>query len=642
MDRTDGGQMAIRVEPFVGPLTTAWGERAGAAALATALLPPESALPVPSASDRGVWDDADPATLAALDAPADAGTAWPATTATSVARLFRDGDRDDHEQRVFARQHRLARAAVLAAARPGDDRLDEVADGVLLLCEQTSWCWPAHDRFAAHRGDVLPDVDAPFLDLGAAEVAAELAWIDHLLGESLDRRWPGLRRRIRQEVDRRVLRPFEERDDWHWIGLDGDVHNWNPWIHGNLLVASLALVDDHTRRAELVAAIVTGLDRYVAALPVDGAIDEGYAYWWNGACRALEALDLLRHATAGSLDATGIDRLRETVAFPHRMHLGAGWYLNVADGQARPPATPPWHALHRAARAVHDGDAVRHAAAHRVPGTPVADETAGLGRLLRALTDPDWVTAAPATSPLPRDVWLPSVQVLLARPRAGATAGLTLAVKGGHNDEHHNHNDVGSFVVALDGVPVLVDAGRPTYTRQTFSPARYDIWTMQSAWHNVPEVADVGQPASRRAAARDVAATVGRTGSALHLDLAAAYPDSGALEWHRTAGLDRITGTVTVDDRWLLDGTRDAPSRVRLLMAGRVIRAEDGLRVEALDGAGTVRLRWSGDVDHVDLDERALDDPMLTDVWGTVLTRLTLTLAAGTAGAVRVTVEPTA
>lgn len=634
--------MAIRNKPFVGPLATAWGERATTEALLAALQPPAGALPVPSATDRSAWDGADPATVAALAvrADADAGTPWPATTAASVARVFRDGDRDDHEQRVFARQHRLARAAVLAAARPDEVWIDQVAEGVMVLCEQSSWCWPAHDRFAADRGDVVPDVTAPFLDLGAAEVAAELAWVDHLLGASLDHRWPGLRRRLRHEVDRRVLRPFEERDDWHWIGLDGDVHNWNPWIHGNLLVAVLALVTDPRRRAELVTSIVTGIDRYVASLPEDGAIDEGYAYWWNGACRALEALDVLRYATRGSLDASRIDRLRQTVAFPHRMHLGGRWYLNVADGQARTPATPPWHALHRAARSFHDDDAARHAAVHRVPGSPVADESSGLGRLLQALTDQDWLTATPTASPLPRDVWLPSVQVLVARRSAGASGGLTLTVKGGHNDEHHNHNDVGSFVVARDGVPVIVDAGRPTYTRQTFSSARYDIWTMQSAWHNVPEVGGVEQPASRAAAARDVAVTVADTGSALRLDLAPAYPGSGAQEWIRTAALDRRTGTVTIDDRWLTGDDPCAPSRVRLLLAGQVTPVPDGIRVQPLDGAGTVELRWSGDVTHVHLDERHLDDPLLTEVWGPLLTRLTLTLAMASTGAVRVTVRP--
>lgn len=107
-----------------------------------------------------------------------------------------------------------------------------------------------------------------------------MAWIDHLLGAQLDERYPGLRDRIRREATARVIDPFLMRRDWHWIGLDGDVHNWNPWIHGNVLVAALRLLaPEDPRRVDTVALCIEGLDRYVASLPEDGAIDEGYAYW---------------------------------------------------------------------------------------------------------------------------------------------------------------------------------------------------------------------------------------------------------------------------------------------------------------------------------------------------------------------------
>jgi hypothetical protein len=644
--------------PFRGPLAAAWGGRAAADALLRTLRPAAAALPVPPATDRTTWDAVDPATVAALTATGDPerGIPWPVTTASTAARLYRDGDRDQHEQRVFARQHRLTRAAVLAAVTPDDAHLDEVADGVLTLCEQTSWCWPAHDRTTAARGDVLPDVTEPFLDLGAGEVAGRLAWVDHLLGAALDARWPGLRRRIRHEVDLRVLRPFETRHDWHWIGLDGDVHNWNPWIHGNVLLAALALLDDPDdaeRRARLVARAVTGLDRYVAVLPADGAIDEGYSYWWNGACRALEALDLLRHATDGDLDATSIAALAATVAFPHRMHLGGDWYVNVADGQARPGVDQPWAALHRAARAYGDPQAAAHAAARHRPGAPLAAEDHGLGRLLLALTDPAWAAAAGAdprpADPLPREVWLPSVQVAVARTEDGSSRGLTLAAKGGHDDEHHNHCDVGSFVVAVHGVPVLVDAGRPTYTRQTFSDDRYAIWTMRSDWHNVPQVRGTDQPPSREAAARGVHHRAGAGSSALDLDLTAAYPRDDLRSWRRTAALDRSTGRVTVRDAWSFTGPApdDAPPSVlHLLLAGEVgevggVGGADGddVLVRAVAGGGRVRVRWQGPVTAVRAEVRPLDDPMLTEVWGDRLTRLTLVLADDLDGAVTVTVE---
>jgi hypothetical protein len=606
------------------------------------LVPAARALPVPTAGDRGVWsrERLDRPTLEHLEtkARADLATPWPVLRAWDWARYSRDGDRDGYEQMVFARQSRLTRAAVLAAVTLEDAWLDEVADGVLLLCEQSSWCWPAHDDAFARRGEVLPAVTDPYLDLGAGEVAAQLAWLDHLLGARLDARVPGLRTRIRYEVERRVLTPFAERTDWHWLGLDGDVHNWNPWIHGNVLVTALRLADgDPARRADLVDRVLAGLDRYAASIPADGAIDEGYAYWWNGACRLLEALEVLRHATGeGPLSEGPLseESLRATVAFPHRMHLGGPWYLNHADGPARPSPHQPWAALHRAARAVGDDEAAAHAAAHRRAGEPVAHEDLGLGRMLRALTDPAWVTASPARSPLPRDVWLPSTQVLLARPVSGAVTGLTLAVKGGHNGEHHNHNDVGSFVVARRGVPVLADPGRPTYTAQTFGPDRYALWPMQSAWHNTPTVRGAGQAPGRTYAARDVTAAISPEGSALSLDLAGAYPGDVVHRWLRVCRLDRTTGTVTVQDNWELTPTGpDGPTLLHLIVAGEV-RAEAG-RAET----DQVSVTWEPAA-AVRTTVRKLDDPMLRDVWGDRLTRLDIDLTPqGTTGTLQLTVK---
>ena len=588
------------------------------------LAPVGSALPVPTAEVRSVWEAIDEPTLAPVAARAeqDLREPWPAPGARDYAGYHRDGNRDAYEQLIFALQARLSRAAVMAAVTRSDDWTDEVADGVTLLCEQSSWCWPAHDDVRRRHGAIVPAVDEPYLDLGAGEAVAQLAWIDHLLGDSLDLRWPGLRTRIRSEARRRVLEPFVRKRDWHWLGLDGDVHNWNPWIHGNVLVAALQLADPRTERAQIVRLAIEGLDRYVGALPADGAVDEGYLYWWNGACRALEALDMLEHATGGAVTAAAVPALRATVGFPVAMHLGGAWYVNVADGQARPPYRQAWHALHRAARRVDDRVAVQHASSYRLPGAPAADEWDGLGRLLRAVTDPDWIGATPTPPPFARDVWLESIQLLVARQAADSSAGLTLSVKGGHNGEHHNHNDVGSFVVALNGVPVVVDAGRPTYTAQTFGPDRYSIWTMQSAWHCTPQIGDSQQGVGQEYRARDVAVEVTAAESRLVLDLAAAYPGQDAGRWWRTARLDRTTGRVLVTDDWQLAGSVDE-SFVHLLLAGDVTASAGSVVVRALDGAGSLALTWNPPTSAV-VTERALGDPVLSDVWGSHLTRISI------------------
>jgi hypothetical protein len=601
-----------------GPLATAWGTNVEPPALAAVLRP----------GDR----------LADVTARAHAerGTPWPQPTASRYARFFRagDGNRTDYETPVFDHQDRLTRAALTALVHPGDEWLDEVADGVQLLCERSTWCWSAHEEHHRTRGAVLPDPDIPYLDLGAASAAAQLAWLDHALGDRLDARWPGLRARVRREVRVRVLDPFTTRKDWHWLGLDGDVHNWCPWICGNVLVTALRLAEDGADRAGIVAEAVHAVDRYLAALPPDGSIDEGYEYWWNGACRALEALDVLEHATGGALSAADVPVVRETVRFPHRMHLGGPWYVNLADARAQPPAGQPWHVPQRWADRIGDRDAGGHAAGRRTSAIP---DTAELGRALRDLATP---LSPEAAEPLVASVWLPGTQVGLARPAAGSNAGPTLVVKGGHNGEHHNHNDVGSVIVAVDGVPVVVDAGRPTYTAQTFGPDRYDIWTMQSSWHNVPEVRGTAQGTGRAHHARDVTAEDTPDRFRVRMDLAPAYPVPALRSWWRTATLDRAGQRVAVEDEWDFAEPGGAPSTLHYLLAGHVTADAPGrLVVRPRGGARATLLAWDPGLATADLTVRALDDPLLTSVWGTELTRLELRLPDTARGGLVITVE---
>ncbi|MER6794735.1 heparinase, partial [Amycolatopsis mediterranei] len=288
----------------------------------------------PDVRDRAVWDAADGTELLA-EARALLARPAPVLTATAWARTFRDGVRTEYEDAARELRERvttLVLAAVLAPPEEGSF-LDGAIDGLVALAEATTWCWAPHDRHAAARGEVVADPDDPFLDLGAAEVASLFAWTDHVLGPRFDVRAPGLRKRLRREAELRVLTPFERIRDWHWLGLDGDAHNWNPWIHSAVLTAALLLVDDEERRRRLVRLVVEGLDHYVAVLPDDGGIDEGVAYWWHGACRLLECLDLLADATG--VDARELPVLAPLIRFPHRMHLGGDAYVNAGDAPAR-------------------------------------------------------------------------------------------------------------------------------------------------------------------------------------------------------------------------------------------------------------------------------------------------------------------
>ncbi|MGJ3191988.1 heparinase [Paenarthrobacter sp. FR1] len=639
------------------PLSTAWGDKAQASTLTDSLRGSRDRLTVRPASDAG-WRRTAARPLCALrtQAEEEKGHPWPQPLVSHYARYFRDGNRTEYEGLVAGRQQRLTRAVVMAALaeRDQEDWLDEVVDGAYLLCEQSSWSWAAHDDVFTRSAHVVPDRTHPYVDLGAGEVAAQLAWLDLLLGDALEERAPGLRKRLREEAHQRVIRPFLDRLDWHWLGLNGDVHNWNPWIHSNIIVAALLLVDDPEVQAQTIARCIEGLDRFLDSIPADGAIDEGFAYWWNGAGRALEGLALLEEATGGELNAD-LPVIRAMVAFPHRMHLGHRWFLNVADGPARAHEGLPWNMLHRWAVRLGDSEAAAHAATF-MDAEPDPDSRSGLGRVLTSLTQASSSTARsePSKRVQLRPGWgtyLSSVQIMVARQTPGSTNGLTLAAKGGHNGEHHNHRDVGSVVVAVEGVPLLVDAGQPTYTAQTFGPDRYQIRAMQSAWHSVPAPFGLEQGTGPGFTAVVLQEPTPEEPT-LALGLGDAYGLGHPEQWIRTSLLNREPGSVVIDDRWNLpapppEGTPDVD--ITYLVAGTVSIGQDATAAITSAGSPTVsspvglRLRWKPTTAVVLVDEWHLDDPLLSDIWGDKLTRLRFRMPAENraSGAFTLTVEAT-
>ena len=639
----------VQATEFRGPLFAQWGSAMREPALQSTLglVDPEALrarVGIPPIEHRDAWAAVDPITIERIRAAADAdrGQLWPDALGSLFARYVRDGDRATYERAVSDRQERLSRAVIAAAATDAPEWIDEAADGAVVLCEQSTWSLPAHDDAHARRGFVLPDAASPYLDLVAGEIVAQLAVADRILGARWAQSWPGLRERIRHEAELRVFTPFETRDDLWWLGYWRDVNNWNPWILGNVLLAATLLLDDTARVARLYARALESLDRYVAQLPADGAIDEGVAYWWNGAGRMLELLDLVARVTGGALDAAAIPVVAETLRFPMRMHLGGDWYVNVADGRARLPGHEPWQLPFRWGGLIGDARVVDWARAARRPGESVADVAGGLPRLVRALADPGWRDAEPGTAALPAAVWLGSVQVFVRRSTAGSATGLALAAKGGTNDENHNHKDLGSFIVASGGRPLLVDVGKPTYTAETFSAQRYRIRAMQSGWHSAPAPLGLEQGEGPDFAAQVIAAPQGEPGTApsessaeLELELARAYPLAEGDSWRRTfrfasageTGAERIE----VIDRWRLN--EDGPSRVHLIAAGSVALDGDAVEVAA-DGH---RIRITADAVPV-LETWELDDPELIAVWGPRLTRLVYALA-GRSGTFTTTIE---
>ncbi len=158
---------------------------------------------------------------------------------------------------------------------------------------------------------------------------------------------------------------------------------------------------------------------------------------------------------------------------------------------------------------------------------------------------PDGRGTRPAC-PLPVRSVFPQSQVYLMRP-GGGKGGIALGVKGGHNAELHNHNDVGSYAISLGGEVLCGDVGGELYSRRTFSSRRYESEVLNSFGHPVPRPG-VLQGLGRRYAARLIRTEFRPNRDTVVFDLTGAYPSKMLKRLHRKFIYDRAAQAVTIRD----------------------------------------------------------------------------------------------
>lgn len=598
-----------------------FAERYPADQIASALLDHASYRPFPTADDHPQWD-ALPADLrqAALASAEDLrGMDWPPLPASLYLDFSRTGDRRRYEGPYFGRRRSLGSLVIAECIEAQGRFLDDILNGIWAICEESSWCIPAHNW---PRG--LPDATNPIIDLFAAETGGLLAWTHYLLRPHLDALDERILPRLRAEVTARILDPFLARRDFGWMGFNEGVslNNWSPWCTSTCLASSLLLEPDEARRAETVAKSLGILDRWLAGYHPDGGCDEGPSYWTVAGAALLDCLELLRTASDGAIDVYDDPLIGEIGRYIHRVHISGRYFVDFADSPAR--VHLPAALVYRYGRRIDDPDMIALARYCYQQSGPASLLGGSLLRLLPALFDSDGIDT-PDDPPLERDVWLDGTQIMAARETGGSDRGFYLAAKGGHNDECHNHNDVGQFIVYCDGRPVLIDAGVGTYTAQTFSDQRYDIWTMQSAYHNLPTVNDVQQQPGRDFAAVGVSYQADDASAQLSLDIAPAYPPSaGILSWQRTCRFFRGTRSrVEVTDDFSLAAPTQAIALSLMTPCRPVLEGPGAVLLQTDDRP--VRLTFDGAALSALVEEIPLDDDSLRSSWGDTLYRIVLT-----------------
>ena len=535
------------------------------------------------------------------------GNSWTVLPWTVFAENKINGNRVNYEGICFEKRRQLA-AIVMAEVMEGNGRfLNDIINGLGSFCEETWWGIPAH------YGKRIPLTDTQEVDLFNAETASLIAWTRYMLQPQLDTFSPDLCQRIDREIERRILKPALQNNYW-WktAGM-----NWNPWICSNWLTCVLLCEHDENRRQQAIEQIRKATRAFIDAYPEDGGCDEGPGYWDRAAASMFEVLYLLPEEL--NLSST---KIRNMAAYAYKTYIGNDYCVNFADAHDNKTLLQV-NIVYPFGLWLNDRT-MRQFGAYLGRQKEIVQKPAALydksgnfptlGRELMFLSHiQDFLREEPREPDL-KDVWLPDLQIMTAR-----RGSFFVAMKGGTNGESHNHNDVGSFIVytsADGGKPLLIDAGVGEYTSQTFGNNRYDIWTMQSQYHNLPQINGQDQKDGKQYRA---AVDAQRPGE-LCLDIAQAYPEDAAVKsWKRTVSATK-RGILITEDYELKE--YKVPSRLMLLTTVNPRTEKPGIV-----SLGNHRIQYDASALDVDVEDISHQlDSLLQHVWGTKMYRIVMTI----------------
>jgi len=467
--------------------------------------------------------------------------------------------------------------------------------------------------------------------LFAAETGELLAWTYYLTGDKLNQISPLIKERIELEEDRRIITPYLGRNDFWWMGFNGEraVNNWNPWINSNVLNIALILEKNKVRREDVVYKSMQSIDVFLNGYPDDGGCDEGPGYWGRAGGSLFDYLDLLYLSTGGKINIYNDLLIRKIGQFIYKAWIHDDYYINFADASAI--NQPEAGLVYRFGKRINDPVMIGFGSFLSIrQKNGRSSEDPDDGSLIRVIPDlliTNELQNEKPIEPFTADMWLPGLQVMAARSHPDSEKDLYFAAKGGHNAESHNHNDVGNFIVYADGRPLLIDIGVENYTAKTFSSNRYDIWTMQSQYHNLPTINGVQQAAGREYHAQNPQFSSTASKVSFSLDIAGAYPANAKVRsWNRRITLDRTKNLVLSED-YILSEWKE-PVKLNIITAFNADVSKTGwiFLTDIRNKSLVYEIIYDPVKFMVSDEEKEVTDDRLIPVWGNRLTRLVFTV----------------
>lgn len=497
-------------------------------------------------------------------------------------QAFRDtGSRAESEEAYFnVRKQLTALGCYLQWAQPSGQEIAYFNELLWSVANEFTWCLAAHLKFGEEGFLGKPD---QVIDLFAAETAATLGELLTIHKNIID---PYINTYIRSQVDRRIFTPFLKQD-WWW---ETSKSNWSAVCSGSIGMAVLYL-EEGDRKAALLKRIDRALTYYLGGFGEDGATEEGIGYWVYGF-----GYYIYYTALRYDMDPKFIlpdevkDKIRRIAEFPRFMQITDDSFVPFSDadmGTMIPTGLlsylqKEYHVLPPLCNKVTPFDFEHCYRYAHISRNLLWTDSAVFDRkdndFTHYFSDRQWLVQKKGS--------------------------IFFAIKGGNNAEEHNHNDVGSFIIALGGECILTDLGAGPYTAGYFGNQRYQYMHTRSYWHNIPLLQGKEQvPTSEGCEVKEV--FIDGTKAQMIMELSKLYDIDELQSYRRFVASNPAKGKVILMDEF--EGTDPLEIEEGFISRIKPEQTKEGILLWR-GAKGTVKLCYDADLLQAVVEEAEISD----------------------------------
>jgi len=401
---------------------------------------------------NGVIDNADKAL----------GKKYEALKFSDYMMFLETGIRTQYERGYFERRNDCSYLSVAYWITEDNKYKDTLIDLIFYICDEYTWCVPAHAFLLNDKPSSKEMIEN--IDLFQAETARLLTDIAVLVGEKLPYY---VNDRIEYEIRRRIIGPIKH-SEFHWQKPTCRT-NWAAVCAGGVATALLCFGEDADIN-EAMPSLYSSVEHFLLGYNDDGCCMEGGVYWEYGFGYFVIFARLVYEYTKGTVNYFTREKVKNIATFIQKIRMGKSKAVSFSDSSSSFDFSP---GLICCLKSIYQDDIV-------LPPLEFATYKGNVYSMKELLWfDADYSegTGKEETTFFENAQWF-----------IKSNECFCFAAKAGNNNEPHNHNDVGSFMIVTqnDDIP-LIDLGAAIYTKETFEREhRYNMLNNSSRGHSVP------------------------------------------------------------------------------------------------------------------------------------------------------------